>query len=445
MKPAYWKKSIWMNSMKHKYALIGEKLGHSFSVPIHNAFGNDDYTLTEIPKEELDAFMQKREFEGINVTIPYKQAVMPYCILDEAAKEIGAVNTIVNKGGTLYGYNTDAYGLNEMMDDATNGDASVFQGKNAVILGAGGTAKTAAYVLRNKGVKQITVLARNIEKAKDEMAGKCDCVESIENLPAQICENADILVNTTPVGMYPNVDRKPVELSDFPNLCAVFDVIYNPLTTDLVAEAKERNLFAANGLYMLVCQAKKAEELFAVEGMQMAGSKDVLAGLKKNLTNIVLIGMPGSGKSTVGKLLAEMTGKEFADSDEVFEEEFGISPGACIETNGEEDFREKEESVIAKLSSKNQKVLATGGGAVKRTSNRKAMKRNGFVVYLQRDLSALSTQGRPLSMGEGRLQKLYEERKAIYEGLADLCICVSEGNPEGTAEEILKAYENTCH
>jgi shikimate dehydrogenase len=427
------------------YALIGEKLGHSFSVPIHNAFGNHDYTLVEIPRDELDAFMTKREFKGINVTIPYKQAVMPYCVLDEAAKEIGAVNTIVNKDGTLYGYNTDAFGLSEMMDEAVGHDASFFTGKSAIILGAGGTAKTAAYVLKSKGVKHITVLARNTDKAKEEMSGKCDLVESIENTPEEIRKSAEILVNTTPVGMYPNVDKKPVELSDFPNLTCVFDVIYNPLTTDLIAEAKKAKLPSANGLYMLVCQAKKAEELFAIEGMEVTDSKEVLKGLKQELTNIVLIGMPGSGKTTVGRLLARMTNKTFTDSDFVFKEDFGFSPAECIETNGEEDFRDKEAEVIAKLSAGNRTVIATGGGAIKREENRKALQRNGFIVYIQRNLSNLSTQGRPLSMGEGRIQKLFEERRAIYEELADFVVSPKEGDPEDTAKEIIKAYENTCH
>ena len=427
------------------YALIGEKLGHSFSVPIHNAFGNNDYSLKEIPRDELDAFMLKREFKGINVTIPYKQAVMPYCVLDEAAEEIGAVNTIVNKEGKLYGYNTDAFGLSEMMNEAVGGDESFFEGRNAVILGAGGTAKTAAYVLRSKGVKQITVLARNTDKALEEMSGKCDLVESIANPSVEVRKNAEILVNTTPVGMYPNMDKTPVELSDFPNLRAVFDVIYNPLTTDLVAEAKKRNLFAANGLYMLICQAKKAEELFEVEGMEVTDSEDVLKDLKQNLTNIVLTGMPGSGKSTVGKILAEMTGKKFADSDEAFEDRFHLSPAQCIETNGEDEFRDREEEVISLLSAGNHTVIATGGGAVLREHNRKALQRNGFIVYIQRDLSNLSTKGRPLSSGDGRIAKLYEERKAIYEGLADFVVTVKEGDPAQTAKEIVKAYENTCH
>lgn len=450
-----------------KYGLIGEKLGHSFSVPIHNAFGNPEYVLREIPKDELEHFLKQQDFEGLNVTIPYKQDVMPYCILDDAAKEIGAVNTIVKKDGVLYGYNTDAYGLASLMDRTLGKQeeaAEFTNGESAVILGAGGTCKTAIYVLRQKKVKTIYVLARDVDKAEKILAGKDVKVYPIERGEGypECIKNAEILVNTTPVGMYPKADGMPVELRDFTNLKCVFDVVYNPLTTKLVQEARELGIPSANGLYMLVMQAAFAENLFydgniglhnfcsEIPGelpgneretelrriMTESGEQEYQRILCKQM-NLVLIGMPGSGKSTVGKLLSEILNRELVDTDTEFEKEYSVTPAKCIETEGEAEFRNKETEVVRKVSARNGLVIATGGGVVTRLVNIKLCKQNGIVVYIKRDITKLSSEGRPLSKGDGAIEKLYEARKNLYEQAADYIFEVAEENPEMTAENIL--------
>jgi shikimate dehydrogenase len=416
------------------YGLIGEKLGHSFSVPIHNAFGNPDYVLKEIPRDELVQFLEAGDFKGLNVTIPYKQDVMPFCTLDEAAAQIGAVNTLVVKDGKIFGYNTDAYGLSSMMDLAYGVEDVDFTGKNAVILGAGGTAKTALYVLRSKHVASVTVLARDVQKAKESLNSDGVTFESITEPSADVCNRTDIIVNTTPVGMFPKADAVPVDLSLFPHVSAVFDVIYNPLTTKLIAKAKQRNLVAANGLYMLVMQAYKAELLFGLTPAQ-AGQK-VYEDLRKRLENTVLIGMPGSGKSTIGKLLSEKCGKEFIDTDEEFTKTYGITPGDCIKTEGEEAFRLKETEVVKTVSAKTGCIIATGGGVVTRPENIEALKQNGIIVYLKRDIANLSSEGRPLSQGDGAIEKLFEKRSPLYEAAADRVIEVKEGLLEETLAEI---------
>ena len=476
-----------------KYGLIGEKLGHSFSVPIHNAFGNSDYVLKEIPKGKLPDFMKAQDFEGINVTIPYKQDVMPYCILDDAAKEIGAVNTIVKRNGKLYGYNTDAFGLSALIDKTLCegiGEKEFTNGESAVILGAGGTCKTAIYVLKQKKVSSIYVLARDAKKAEKTLAGKNVKVFSIEknengNYPECI-RNAAILINTTPVGMYPKADNMPVDLHQFTKLQCVFDVVYNPLTTRLVDTARQMGIPAKNGLYMLVMQAVKAEALFFEDKdnglinlindipeklsdknsglhnenidseklskedreivlrkvMKEAGDR-VYHDILCKQENIVLIGMPGSGKSTVGQLLAKEMNRDFVDTDTEFEKTYSMTPAACIENEGEEEFRKKETEVVRTVTSKNSLVIATGGGVVTRPENVKLCKQNGKVIYIKRDISNLSSEGRPLSKGDGAIERLYESRKHLYEGAADYIVEVTEGKPEDAADFIFGSINSS--
>ena len=459
------------NNIIMKYGLIGEKLGHSFSVPIHNAFGNPDYVLKEIPKGDLADFMKAQDFEGINVTIPYKQDVMPYCILDDAAKEIGAVNTIVKRNGKLYGYNTDAFGLSALIDKTLceGIDEKEFtNGESAVILGAGGTCKTAIYVLKQKKVSSIYVLARDVKKAEETLAGKDVKVFSIEKTEngeyPECIRNAKILINTTPVGMYPKADNMPVDLHQFTKLQCVFDVVYNPLTTRLVDTARQMGIPAANGLYMLVMQAVKAEVLFFEDKdnglhnlrggqstelpeesgeitprkvMKEAGDR-VYHDILCKQDNIILIGMPGSGKSTVGQFLAKEMNREFVDTDTEFEKTYSMTPAACIENEGEEVFRKKETEVIRAVTSKNSLVIATGGGVVTRPENVKLCKQNGKLVYIKRDISNLSSEGRPLSKGDGAIERLYELRKHLYEGAADFVVEVTEGDPIMAVDFILE-------
>ena len=427
------------------YGLIGEKLGHSFSVPIHNAFGNPDYVLKEIPREELAAFIEAGDFKGLNVTIPYKQDVMPFCILDEAAAQIGAVNTLVKKDGKIYGYNTDAFGLSSMMDRSYGAEDVDLTEKHAVILGAGGTAKTALYVLKKKHIASVTVLARDVKKAEESIrsgeggenaSGIPVTFESITNPSEEVCNRTDIIVNTTPVGMFPKADAVPIALSLFPNVSAVFDVIYNPLTTKFIAEAKKRNLISANGLYMLVMQAYRAELLFGLE--PVSDGRKVFEDLKNRLENTVLIGMPGSGKTTIGKLLAEKSGKQFIDTDEEFAKTYGITPGECIKTEGEDAFRQKETEVVRSVAAKTGCIIATGGGVVTRPVNIEVLKQNGTIVYLKRDIRNLSSEGRPLSQGNGAIEKLFEVRSPLYESAADYIADVAEGDLTKTLETVWK-------
>ena len=430
------------------YGLIGEKLGHSFSVPIHVSFGNPAYVLKEIPKDELKVFMEEKAFKGLNVTIPYKQDVMPYCILDEAAAEIGAVNTIVNKNGELYGYNTDAFGLSAMMDLAMGQENVDFSGKKAVILGGGGTAKTATYVLSRKNAKKITLLVRDVKKASPDFAGKNVEIVSISEIPDDIFKETEILINTTPVGMYPIVDASPVDIEKFESLCGVFDVVYNPLCTKLVGDARKLSIPAANGLYMLVMQALKAEWLFH-EGADSKEDFKLMPALQDgerlyndlvaNLTNIVFVGMPGSGKTTMAKKLAGDLKREYTDTDDEFVKDHNMTPAECIEKNGEADFRVKETMTVKKTALKNRLVIATGGGVVTRPENVEALKQNGKVVYIKRDIENLSSFGRPLSQGDGAIEKLYESRKKLYEEAADVTVEVVEGDIEATAARVKKA------
>ena len=288
------------------------------------------------------------------------------------------------------------------------------------------------------------MLARDVKKAgeslkgsgsKENVSGIPVTFESITNPSEEVCNKTDIIVNTTPVGMFPKPDAVPVDLALFPNVSAVFDVIYNPLTTKFIAEAKKRNLVAANGLYMLVMQAYKAELLFGLEPVS-DGAK-VFEDLKSRLENTVLIGMPGSGKSTIGKLLAEKSGKQFIDTDEEFTKTFGITPGECIKTEGEEAFRTRETEVVRLAAAKTGCIIATGGGVVTRPVNIEVLKQNGVIVYLKRDIANLSSEGRPLSQGNGVIGKLFEVRSPLYEGAADYIVDVAEGDCTKTLEDVL--------
>jgi shikimate dehydrogenase len=392
---------------KLDYGLIGKKLSHSYSRIIHGFMGNTGYELLEIPPEELDAFMREAAFTGINVTIPYKEAVLPYCVLDESAKKIGSVNTVINEGGTLRGFNTDYFGFSRMAERA----GISFHGKKAVILGSGGTSKTASCVARDKGAREVITVTRGGVQSEnqcgyDEIALHYDC---------------DVLINTTPVGMYPGNGQAPVELAGFTNLSAVIDVIYNPLRTKLLLDARERGIPTANGLAMLTAQAAMAHELF------FSGEKvpldDLVFKTERFFSNVVLIGMPGCGKTTIGKGLALRLGKEFADTDEIIAARTGRSIPEIINNDGEAAFRDMESRVIAEVSAKTGQVIATGGGSVLRKENWDALSQNGTVVYLERALEKLATEGRPLSVN---VEELYRKRKPLYEAACDVKVEVGD-------------------
>ncbi len=420
-----------------KYGLLGETLKHSFSPQIHNAFGIEDYILKEVARDDIDAFMTAKDFTALNVTIPYKEAVIPYCVQDEVSKAIGSVNTVVNREGTLYAYNTDCLGFLHMATEA----GISFTDKKVVILGSGGTAKTAVYVAREEGASEIVVVSRS-GSGISEVFGD---VQTADYTQADVYKDAQIIVNTTPLGMYPNVQSKAVDLDVFTGAEAVVDVVYNPLLTALTLQAKKKGLKYVNGLPMLVAQAYFAQRYFHNEEPKVkpgdeALIKQVIADIEAQVRNIVLIGMPGSGKSTVGKMLAEKLGRTFIDTDEEFAKAEGMLAGAYIEKYGEVAFRDAESRVVKEFCKEKSLVIATGGGSILREENRDAMIQNSLIVYLDRELCKLATDGRPLSADMEKLQKLYETRQSIYVNLADVTLKVEEGNAEGLAEAILKLY-----
>ena len=394
--------------------LLGRKLGHSYSPQIHKMLGSYPYALYEKEPEEVEDFLKNGDFTAINVTIPYKKTVLPYCdVLSETAKILGAVNTLVRTpDGKLLGHNTDFYGFSAMLDRT---GLSV-RGKKALVLGSGGASNTAVAVLQERGA-EVIVISRSGE-------------ENYQNLSRHA--DAALLVNATPVGMYPHNGVSPVELALFPQVEGVLDMIYNPARTQLLLDAQRRGLIAENGLWMLVAQAKEAAEWFTGNAIDDGLIPKIHATLCRQMENIILIGMPGCGKSTVGPLVAEATGKVFVDADAVIAEEAGMSIPEIFAREGEDGFRARESAVLADLGKRSGIVLATGGGCVTREVNHALLRQNGTVFWLQRDLSMLPTEGRPLSQRDG-LQTLYRRRMPLYTHFADHII-----DNNGSAEETLR-------
>ena len=387
-----------------QYGLCGRTLRHSYSKIIHEYLGNNDYKLLSLEKDELYELFESRKFKALNVTIPYKQDALSLCdIVSDEAKAIGSVNTVVNKNGVLYGYNTDYFGFVYMLKRA----GISLAGKKVVILGSGGTSLTAQAVCAGEGAREFIVVSRRGLVNYDNVTDHSD---------------ADILINTTPVGMYPDNGRMPIDLSLFPKLSGVVDVIYNPNKTALVHEAEKKNIPATTGLPMLVAQAVRAHEYFFDIKLPDSTIEDVYYKCLMKTLNVVFVGMPGCGKTSVGRAYADITKRSFLDTD-IFVEQQGMSIPEIFEKFGEETFRDKETAAIKMLTAMSEKVIATGGGAVKNTDNIKMMKQNGIVVYLKRDLDKLSTDGRPLSEGgEEKIKQLYEERRVLYENAADIVI-----------------------
>ncbi len=391
-----------------KYGLIGEKLGHSYSKVIHEMLGYS-YELCEVAKEDFNVFMEKRDFSAVNVTIPYKQAVIPYLhYIDEGARKIGAVNAVVNKDGRLYGYNTDFYGLKLLIEKI---GVSLF-GKKVIILGTGGTSKTALAVAEALGAKEALRVSRS---------GK-DGAVTYESLYENHAD-AEFIINTTPSGMYPNIFDTPVDICRLPNIKGVADAVYNPLRTPLIMSARAENIPAEGGLYMLVGQAVKASEIFLDKTYQNDIISKIYEKLRAEKENIVLIGMPASGKSTVGKLISEKLSREFIDTDELIIKKAGMPITEIFEKYGEKYFRDLESEVICEVSAKNSVVIATGGGAVLRPENVNALKLSGKVFFIDRPLEKLiPTESRPLSNDRASIEKRYHERYEIYRASADVRI-----------------------
>lgn len=392
-----------------KYGLLGEKLGHSFSKEIHARLADYEYELRELNAEELDALFRKKDFEAVNVTIPYKQTVIPYLDeISERAKTIGAVNAVVNRNGKLFGDNTDFAGMRAL---ALHAGADM-KNKKVLVLGTGGTSKTACAVAKDLGAREFL----RVSRTKKE-----DAVTYEE--AAEKHSDAQIIINTTPVGMFPKTNASPIDLSVFPKLEAVLDAIFNPLRTELVLTAQERGIIASGGLYMLVAQAVYASALFLNKKADEKKTDEVYKEILNEKRNIFLIGMPSSGKSSVGKKLAEMAGKEFEDTDAMLVKRFGEPIADYIRKNGEKTFRDAESEVIAEAAKERGKVIATGGGAILRKEKVREMKRNGVTVFLDRDLSLLTaTSDRPLSSTKEALERLYNERFPIYEKAADVTV-----------------------
>ena len=408
-----------------EYAIIGEKLGHSFSKEIYEPYFNMDYSVQELKPEEVDTFMKAKDFKGINVTIPYKQTVIPY--LDEisdVAKKIGAVNVIVNDNGKLKGYNTDFSGLKANIEYL----GIDLKGKEVLILGDGGTSKNAYAVAEACGAKSINKVS--LEKKND----------TITYEEAKMRKETQVIINTTPVGMYPKIEGCIIDLDDFPNLEGLFDAVYNPLCSRLVIEARKRGIKASGGLYMLVSQAIFAVEKFKNEEIPQTLANGIFSNIYKSKENIVLIGMPGSGKTTVGKILAEKTGREFIDTDEIITKENGDIT-EIFKTQGEEEFRKIEADVIKRVSALQGKVIATGGGAVLNEENTDFLKFNGKIYFIDRPLDQIiATPDRSLSNDRQSLEKRFAERYEIYKSTCDKHVN-SKITAEDTANDILKDFK----
>ncbi|MBQ7335238.1 MAG: shikimate dehydrogenase [Clostridia bacterium] len=417
-----------------KYGCIGEHLKHSFSAEIHHALSENPYEICEVPRDELDAFMQKRDFLGINVTIPYKEFVIPHLDwMSEQAKSIGAVNTVVNRDGKLYGYNTDFFGMSDLIRRV----GVEPEGKKVAVLGTGGTARTALAVARSMKCKTLLCVSRG---------GK----EGSITYDDLYRDHADtqIVINTTPCGMYPYPDGNDrtaaaaINVDAFPNLEGVIDAVYNPLRPKLVTDAQKRSVRAEGGLYMLVAQAVRASEIFLNCTYSQETVERVYSQILRQKENIVLTGMPGSGKSSVGKRLAMLLNREFFDLDEEIVRVAGCSIPEIFARDGEQGFRDLETAVLRDcLAQKNGVVLATGGGAILREENVDRLRRNGHIYFLDRSLELLlPTEDRPLASSATAIRKRYEERYARYCATAD-CRIEGDGSVEQVADAVRKDFE----
>ena len=404
-----------------KCGLLGRKLGHSYSPQIHNLLGDYSYILFEKEPEELENFLKNGDFSGLNVTIPYKKEVIPYLSeLSPTAQKMGCVNTVLRRSdGTLYGHNTDYFGFTSLVRHAGLSVA----GKKVLVLGSGGASNTAVAALKDLGASPV-VISRSGENNYQNLHRHTD---------------AAAIVNTTPVGMYPNTGVSPIDLALFPNLEGVLDVIYNPARTQLLLDTEKLGIPRENGLWMLVAQAKEAAEVFTGGKISDEVIEKIYRELSHQMKNIVLIGMPGCGKTTIGALLAEKLGRTLADADEKIISLAGKSIPDIFAQDGEPTFRDWETKALAELGKQSGLVIATGGGCVTQKRNYPLLHQNGYLVWLERDCSVLPTDGRPLSQAND-LGKMYAARKPLYEAFADIRV-ENTGTPEETAQQILDALE----
>lgn len=399
--------------------LLGKTLGHSYSPTIHGMLGDYKYRLFEKQPEELENFLKNGDFDGLNVTIPYKKDVIPYLdALSPIASRLGAVNTIVRRNGRLIGHNTDYAGFKAMV---TKSGLEPL-GKKVLVLGSGGASATVVAVMEDLGAK-VVVISRSGEN-------------NYNNL--YLHEDAAIIVNTTPIGMYPNTDLAPINIQLFPKLEGILDVIYNPTNTMLIQHAERDGIFGMSGLWMLVAQAKEASEWFQNSTIADDKIDGIYRAVKMQMENIVLIGMPGCGKTTVGKALAEQLGRQFMDADAVIAEKAGMSIPEIFAQEGEDGFRDRETKVLAQLGKQSGLVIATGGGCVKNDVNHSFLHQNGRIFWLKRDISQLPTDGRPLSQ-TGNLEEMYRIRKPLYESFAD--VVIENETVAQTVQQIMEAIQ----
>lgn len=396
-----------------EYGLIGSKLGHSYSKIIHEMLCGYRYDLCPLPtEEEARAFLTRRAFKAINVTIPYKRLVMGYCsYIDPRAKAIGAVNTVVNRNGLLYGYNTDYLGFAYLAD----AHGVEFAGRTVLILGTGGTHNTTSAVAKDKGAARVLTVSRHPDPEKGEFS----YAEAVHS-------GADIVINTTPAGMYPNVGVCHLDVAAMPGLEAVLDVVYNPDKTELILRAEEAGVpVAVGGLEMLVAQAVYAAEYFLDRKFDDAPAeiRAITAQLRKEQLNVALIGMPSCGKTTIGRALADRLGKRFVDLDEEIVRAAGRSIPDLFAAEGEDGFRAREAEQTARFAREGRQVLSCGGGIVKRPENLRAMRQNGVVLFIDRPLDALTVGGgRPLSTSAEALKTMEAQRRPLYLAAADAVI-----------------------
>ena len=413
-----------------EYGLIGKQLIHSYAEEVHEALCDYHYELYPLPtEEEAHAFMKAKNFKAINVTLPYKELVIPYCdIVDPKAAAIGAVNTIVNRDGQLHGYNTDYDGFLYMARQ----HGVDFKGKSVLVLGTGATSRTVQAVAQDEGAGEILFASRS----------KKDGAFTYEEVHDQ--KQVQIIINTTPAGMYPHVGECHVHPEQFPNLEAVLDVVYNPFKTELILRAQAAGAVVCGGLEMLVAQALYAAQHFTRQRIPESHIMPICHQIFALRANVSLVGMPGSGKSTIGRQLAVMLGHKFVDLDEEVEKRAGCTIAQLFETKGETAFRDLEQQVCQEFGEENTQIISCGGGVVLRAENRRALRQNGLVVFIDRPVELLPTgRERPLSTGLERLRQMEQERRSLYESIADIRILNDTNNPEKAVQKVKEAIYET--
>ena len=405
-----------------KCGLLGEKLGHSYSPQIHAELADYDYRLYEKAPDEVEDFVRHGDWHGLNVTIPYKKTVIPFCDeLSETAATIGSVNTLKRRSdGTIFGDNTDAFGFETLL---TQTIPDSIKGQKALVLGTGGASVTVCAVLRRHGAEVVTI-SRSGE-------------DNYENLDRQA--DARLLVNTTPVGMYPKNGVSPVDLAAFPKLACVLDVVYNPARTALLLQAERLSIPHAGGLTMLVAQAKRSSEIFLGNTLPDGEIARITKKLASSMQNIILVGMPGCGKSTVGALLAKRLGRPLLEADAELVKTAGMSIPAIFENESEPGFRRRETATLSELGKKSGAVISTGGGCVTRPENYPLLHQKGIIIWLRRDLNKLAREGRPLSLGAD-LSAMYAVREPLYARFADFTVD-NTGTPEESVDAILEVLK----